>query len=286
MGSYVGPTAVTYGYLASPQPFNNPYTIKVSGATSTSIFGVNNSVMVGQYTDSSNATHGMMLSGNKVTNIDDPSGVAGSTACEGINSSNTVVGYYLDTSNLPHAFLYSGGTFTNDFIPGATQAEANGINDAGDIAGVFVDSSNAEHGYLLKGGVGGTLTQLDVPGATFTFGFGVNAADTVVVQWGNSLGNTEASTYDAVSNTYTTIDLPGAPNMNAHAINKTGAVTYSWSDASGNVHGGLFSGGSYFLLDNPRGSNTHVDGINDQGWIAGRYYPTGTTTYQGFLGQK
>ncbi|HEV2381515.1 MAG TPA: hypothetical protein VG206_17180 [Terriglobia bacterium] len=289
-GSYVGdyfdPTGMQYGYVASPQSFK-PTTVKVSKAISTSTFGVNNSgVLVGQYTDSTNTTHGLILSGTTVTNVDDASGVAGSTLVNGINTAGTAVGYYLDTSNLAHCFLYSGGKFTNDFIPGATQAEALGINDAGDISGVFVDASNAEHGFLLKGGVGGTLTQLDVPGATYTFGWGINASDTVTLIWGNSKNNAESSTYNATTKAYTTVNVPGAVNVYAHSINKTGAIAYAWSDASGNYHAGLLSGGSYYLLDEASGSNIHGDGINDTGLMVGRYYPTRTTTYQGFKGQK
>jgi hypothetical protein len=286
VGYYVGPMAIEYGYLAVPQTFA-PTNIKVRGAVSTSTFGVNNAgTLVGQYTTATNKFHGFMQVGTTVTNIDNPSAGVGGTYCNGVNASNHVVGYYQDSGTTYHSFFYSGGTFTNDLVPGATQSLAYNINDAGDIAGQFNDVSNAQHGFLLKGGVGGTLTQLDVPGATATVAWGVNAADTVTVTFTDSAGYTEAATYNSTTQTYTTIDLPGAAFMSAHSINKSGAVVYSWFDLSGGYHGGLFSGGSYYLLDDPGGNGTRADGINDSGIIVGRYNPTGSTDFDGFKGVK
>lgn len=286
VGTYVGPGNITYGFLGSKLAFN-PATVKVPKATSTSTFGVNNAgILAGQYTNSKGVTHGMMLNGTTVTNIDDPKAAAGTTVCEAINSSNQIVGYYIPLGNPSGSvgFYYSAGSFTD--IPGPAGAvfvQAFGINDSGKITGYFSDASNVAHGFILSG-VGGTYTQLDVPGSTGTFAYGINASGTVTVQWTDSANEVEAALYNG--STYTSINLPGALNMNVHGINKNGDVVYSWPDSSGNVHGGLLSGGTYYLLDDPKGVNTRTDGINDSGLIVGRYYPAGTTAYQGFKGAK
>lgn len=286
VGFYFGPKAVEYGFLASAQAYK-PSTVKVPKATSTSIYGVNNSnVMVGQYTDSTGVNHGLMLAGSTVTKLDDPNAFSNSTFCEGINSTNEVVCDYQDSSSMYHAATWVAGTFTDIPIPGATQTVAYGVNDAGDLSGYFVDSSNVAHGFLLKGGIGGTLTQLDVPGATQTFGISVNASDTVAVQWTDSAGSTESSLYNDSSSTYTTINLPGAEFVYVHSINKAGDVVYSWVGPDATFHGGLLSGGSYYLLDDPSGTGTRTDGINDSNLIVGRYLPTGSANFEGLKGMK
>ncbi len=147
-------------------------TIKVKGAQSTALFGINNAgVMVGAYVDSSNVTHGFRLANGKVKKIDDPNGVT--TYCFGINNAGAIVGYYATSSFTTQAFLYKNGTFTDIGPTGATGSQAIGINDHGDVNGNYGDSSGASHGFLLKAG---KYTTLDVPGAAYTLGGGINNA--------------------------------------------------------------------------------------------------------------
>jgi hypothetical protein len=286
VGTYLGPGNIDYGYMASKVAFK-PTTVKVPKAQSTSTWAVNNAgVLVGQYTNSKGVTHGMMMNGTTVTNIDDPKGLAGTTVCTGINKNNDIVGYYAPPANPTSAvgFYYSAGTFTD--IPGpagSTLSDATSINDSGQVIGYFVDSSNVAHGFLLSA-VGGTYQQLDVPGATQSYGYGINNAGEVTLQWTDAAGEIEAALYNG--STYTPINLPGATNLYVHALNNNGDAVYSWLDAAGNFHGGLLSGGLYYLLDESGSTNTRGDGINDSGLIVGRYYPSGTTTYQGFKGVK
>ncbi len=62
---------------------------------------------------------------------------------------------------------------------------------------------------------------------------------------------------------------------------------YTWIDAAGLDHGGLLSGGSYYLYDIPNGLNAHGDGINDSGIMVGRYNPVANpSTYDGFKAAK
>ncbi len=283
VGYYVGPPGVTYGYLASPVSFK-PATIKIAGAISTSTIAVNNAgITVGQYVNSKGDTFGMMLDGTTVTKIDDPKAVTGSTWCYGINNNNQVVGFYTSVATgQTVGFYYAAGSFTDITGPaGAASAAAEGINDNGQITGYFVDSSNVEHGFLLSG-PGGTYTQLDAPGATYTYAFSINASGNITLGWGDAAGYTEASVYNG--STYTSVNLPGTYNFDVHGLNSSGDVVYVWYDGDGNAHGGLLSGGAYYLVDVPVGTNTHADGINDSGLIVGRYNPKGSSNYDGFKG--
>ena len=77
-----------YGYLASPQAFKLAG-IKIAKDQQGTIYGVNNAGdFVGTYVASNGTEHGMLISGGKVKNIDDPKGV--STHCFDINSKNDI----------------------------------------------------------------------------------------------------------------------------------------------------------------------------------------------------
>lgn len=287
VGSYTDPVGIERGYLASPVSFK-PANVSIHNSMSTSIFGVNNAgTMVGYYVNSKNVSHGMMLSGTTVTNVDDPNGL-GNTFCYGINTNNEIVGYYVPASDpsTTIGFYYSAGTFTD--IPGpagSTVSVAYGINDSGQIAGNFFDAQGQSHGFLLSG-VGGTYTQLDGPSGINSYAWGVNAAGAVTVGYQVSATNTNIEAVLYNGSTYTPMNLPGVASLNVHGINKNGDIVYSWYDGNGNVHGGLFSSGSFYLLDEPAGSSTRADGINDSGLIVGRYLPAGSTQFKGFKGQK
>ena len=95
--------------------------------------------------------------------------------------------------------------FTRYDVPGSTSTNPQyaGINDSGQIVGRYTDADGTSHGYLLSG-IGGTLTTLDVPGATFNAAAGINASGQIV------------GTYDAVGylrmgdGSYTNVTVPDA----------------------------------------------------------------------------
>jgi hypothetical protein len=282
VGYYLGPGAPggeAYGYLASPHAMKSFSTITIPKSQSTSIIGVNNSnVLVGQYTNGSGQTHGMMLSGGKVTNIDDPKAQTGTTFCYGVNTAGTIVGVYTTSTNMTQGFMDSGGTFTDIGPVGNVYSEAININDSGIIAGTYVDSSNVYHGFTYNGS---TYTVIDAPGASATQVWGINASGVVTMEWVDSNNYYESSTYNGT--TFTTVNVPGALQTTVHSINKTGNLVFTWFDYYGGEHGAILENGSYYVFDSPTGSSVRGDGINDSNLIVGRFLQPGSTTlYDGY----
>src|SRR3984885_1285656 len=84
-------SAVAVAEAAPPLTFKFK-TIKIPGAQSTAIYGINNpGAMVGSYVDSAGVRHGFTLVKGKVAQIDDPKGT--DTYCFAINTPGAIVGY-------------------------------------------------------------------------------------------------------------------------------------------------------------------------------------------------
>jgi len=281
-GFYWGVDGTATGYVAVPHTFKLT-TVTIPNSKQGRQLAINNSgVSVGTYVDSGGTTHGMMLSGTTVTNIDDPKGVY--SICFGINSTNQIVGDYFDTSGNPHGFLYSGGAFTD--IPGppsALSSDATGINDAGDIAGDYFDGGARTHyGFLLKGG---NYTTLNPTGSSNTFSGGINASDNVTFFWVDSAGYVQSSLYTYKTKKFSSINVPGAASSYAQSINKTGQIVYAVYDPYGVGHGAVKKGTSYYVFDLPSGSGAVAAGINDLSQFVGSYTPSGQTVPQPFQGK-
>ena len=196
-------------------------TIKVKGAQTTAIYGVNNAgTMVGSYVDSSGVRHGFSLSGGKVSTLDDPKGT--DTYCFAINKAGAIVGYYATSSHTAQAFLLQKGKFRDIGPAGSSGSQALGINDYGDINGNFGDAKGS-HGFLLKAGHYRTL---DVPGAQDTLGGGINNAGLMTEVWLDSSFSSESSLYNGKS--YKKINVPGEPN----SATNTPLGVNSWMQSS------------------------------------------------------
>jgi probable HAF family extracellular repeat protein len=238
--------------------------IKVAGAQSTAIYGINNGgVMVGSYVDSGGVRHGFSLSAGNVTRLDDPKGT--DTYCFAINKAGAIVGYYSTANRTAQAFLYAKGKFKDIAPAGSMGSQALGINDHGDVNGNFADSKGS-HGFLLKGGA---YITLDVPGAQATLGGGINNAGLMTEVWLDSNFNSESSLYNGKK--YTKINVPGEPNSDAAAINNLGDIVYSWEGATDTYGGALRHGGKLYKFHVPGGDRTFGYGINDHNVIVGAY---------------
>ena len=257
-------TLLSVAALAETPKLTFTYTtIKVPGAQSTAIYGINNAeVMVGSYVDGSGVRHGFTLSGKKVKKIDDPKGT--DTYCFGVNKAGAIVGYYSTSSHVAQAFLYAKGKFTDIGPAGSSGSQAIGINDHRDINGNFADSKGS-HGFLLKGG---TYKTLDVPGAQETLGGGINNAGLMTEVWLDSSFSSESSLYNGKK--YTKINIPGETDSYVSAISNLGDIVYSWESAE-TYGGALRHAGRVYKFHVPKGDRTFGYGINDHNVIVGAF---------------
>jgi|SRR5579863_6280296 len=255
----------------------------VPGATSAEPGGINNAgVSAGLYIDSAGVEHGYILNGKKLTTLDDPNGIAGTTAGSNLNPDGviTVVGSYTSSkTGSPVAFLYKAGKYKDVAGPkGAVGTFGSAVNDTGAVVGYFTDSAGLTHGFLLKGK---KYTTLDVPGATATYATGINKSGKIVLYWLSSSGAYESSLYNG--KTYKTINVTGASSSYALDLNAAGDVCYEWQDSGNVIHGALLHAGKYYKFDYPKSTATYGGGINDKGNIIGGYQTsTGGTDWFGF----
>lgn len=192
----------------------------------------------------------------------------------GINDAGQIVGYANG-----EGFLYSNGSFTA--LNGFTLAGS--INDKGQIVGYAV--AGFAEGVLYSNG---TYTTFNDPFATSdTNAFGINNAGQIVGYYSGS-GGTHGFLYDPSigpltdPKAWTTLDDPlvdSSQITTAFGINNTGEVVGTYYNDG--QHGFLYAGGNYTTIDDPLGTFTQLDGINDAGQIVGEFYYNGN--WHGFL---
>jgi hypothetical protein len=245
----------------------------VPGAMQSGSSGINNAgVMVGGYVDKNSVSHGYILKGKKLTTLDDPKAMPGTTGAENLNPNGaiSVVGVYNNSTGNTVGFLYKNGKYTD--IPGpagAVSSLASGINDKGAIVGDYVDSNGRTHGFLLKGK---KYTTLDEPAAFgTTAASGINNAGWIVLTYVDQQGLVESAITKDNGNTYTRINVPLAAASYASDLNNAGDVTYFWLDSGGVGRGALLHAGKYYKLNYPKAIYTYAGGINDQRVLVGGY---------------
>ena len=127
---------------------------------------------------------------------------------------------------------------------------------------------NFAHGYFLDRGV---FTEFDVDGANDTIVDGLNDAGDFV---GNYTTDTVfAAAFSNIGGMTNTIIIPGdRGNSFAYAINRSRQITggYQWR---GHIHGWWqdSDGTVYAPFDPPHSKATLPFGVNDQGWVVGRF---------------
>src|SRR5689334_2573818 len=88
------------------------------------------------------------------------------------------------------------------------------------------DFTPGTHGFL---DTGGSFIQIDVPGASRTFAFGINDAEQIV---GFSDHGTGDHGFVYSGGSFTQIDVPGASYTHASGINDVGQIVGSFSNFS------------------------------------------------------
>jgi probable HAF family extracellular repeat protein len=288
-------TFVAVGIAAAPPltfTFSDVHANKT--ATQTDSYAVNNAgVIAGDYVDSSNVEHGMILAGKKLTTANNKKcqttgNASGSISFFGINSAGAVVGWCNDVNTgLADAFMYAKGKFVAIKYPKSMGTQANGINDKGEIVGMFIDNSGNGHGFLFANK---KYTKIDVKGASSTSAWGINNAGTITVYTGSlSSGSiscsssTPCASYVLKGKKLTKVSPPKAGSIGVvvHTPNNKGDIDGTYFDSNGSAVGFLLHGGKYFDVSDPKGNlpSTRNDGLNDKLEMVGRYSPTDGTNH-------
>jgi uncharacterized membrane protein len=119
---------------------------------------------------------------------------------------------------------------------------------------------------LSSGAFALTFTPIDVPGASATAAWGINAAGRIVGLYVDNDGAEHGFLLD--KGTFTTIDVPGASATAAFGINAAGRIVGAYDDMSGAEHGFLLDKeGTFTPIDVPGATFTAAIGINAAGRI-------------------
>jgi hypothetical protein len=260
-------------------------TVSVPGSTSTMLNGINDAgVSVGTYSDGTSSSGFIRGSTGAITTFVVPGSF--STFGQGVNDAGVVVGDYEATlfGTYQGYVRTMDGTFSTFNVPGADSTYANSINNLGQIAGTY-SLGGLFSGFVLN--PNGSLTKIDVPGATWTFAEGIAGSGAVVGYYfdGTSFG----AFLRSPNGTFRTFEIPGGSSTFAAGINDSGQLVgyylTSYFDSSGLVT--LSTGvirnpdGSITTFDVPGSTSTYIQGINNQGQLAGSYVNNGIT--YGFL---
>jgi hypothetical protein len=255
--------------------------VKVSGATETDTYAVNNlGVIAGDYVVGQ-VQHGMILNATKLTTVDRAGCLttpgSGAIALFGLTTKGAAVGWCQDTSTgQDDAFFYLQGRFVPIAPPGAISTQAYGVNDLGEVVGSYLDGNNVQHGFLLKGK---TYTTLDVPGHTLSRAWSINNSGLITIYALNS--NRLADSFITNGKSYEKVNVPGAAQSMIHGIDRFGDRVYTFFDSAGSERGAFYLNGVYYKFNDPNDKNkntTRAFGLNDKLEIIGDYLSGGLHT--------
>jgi uncharacterized membrane protein len=155
-------------------------------------------------------------------------------------------------------------SFTSIVVPDTEQTAIYGINNNGAMVGYYTDEAGATHGLLL---VDGAVTTFDHPHGTYgTLAVNMNSAGTIVglYQIDKELDN-RGFVYQ--NGQFTDIGPKGCIEQAGVGINDSGQIV-GWCNRGGVLHGFLWDGKKYTLLDYPEATGfTLAWGINNAGLI-------------------
>src|SRR5207302_1860027 len=156
-------------------------------------------------------------------------------------------------------FLLREGQYEKIFYTGARDTDLGGINDQGEIVGTYGDFSFKDHCFLRD--QSGYYASFDMPSmfsnATIPDCNGINQGGDTVGSYSD--GSTNHGWWRTAGGTFYQLDVSfgGASNTEAWGINKGRDIVGSYYQAASR-HGFLFRSGSYYPVDFPGATNTHV----------------------------
>jgi hypothetical protein len=208
-----------------------------------------------------------------ITTVDYPNGNVTQTIPEGINDRGDITGIIIDSSGVSRGFVrFADGTFSPPIVePNDTMGhtEGRGITDRRLICGWYIGSDGFAHGYFLDHGA---FTEFNVSGATGdTIVDGLNDAGDFVGNYTN--GGSQARAFSNIGGVTAPIIIPGDRNYSfAYGINRSRQITGGYLEGD-SIHGWWqdSDGTVYAPFDPPRSVGTLPFGINDKGWVVGRF---------------
>jgi probable HAF family extracellular repeat protein len=248
-------------------------TIAFPGAKYTTVSTIKAGVVVGNYLDANDYTHGFRWAHGIYTSIDFPG--ANETIVNGINAFGEIVGQYSDANWLYHGFRWAHGDYTPIDYPGAAQTMALGINASGRIVGQYFNSGDQwSHGFFLSGH---SFTAIDYPGDVNTHADKINICGQILGAYGPL---THFIHYQhpflLEGHVYTSIVVPGARDLRtfAYDINNSGQIVGEYQEGGTGLWYGFLRrhGGAYITINYPGATYAGASGINNSGDIVGYYY--------------
>ena len=270
VGTMYDANNVGHGFLRTPHGKFTTFDALGAGTQGTGGLSENPAgLILGIYFDANYVYHGLLRAPDgSLTPFDAPDAGTGyyqgtfPANFSGINPEGTSVGEITDANYVSHGYLRApDGTFTEIDDPNAgTGADSSqgtlilGINPAGWISGLYIDVNYVFHGFMRA--PGGTITEIDVPGAGTGTYQGTNACWFIPAWGGINPAGTITGFYVDENYVYhgyvrtlegkiTTFDAPGAGSTAAWqgtqpmTINPEGAITGYYTDANNVVHGFL-----------------------------------------------
>lgn len=211
-------------------------------------------------------------------------GTGNSTTPFGINQGGDIAGDFADPSNATRGFIrFRDGSFSAPLVDPNDTANFTrglGINSATVTGQFFNVADNVFHGFFLNGGV---FTQFDFGANLSTNVVGINDAGDFVGIFGSSTQPNQP--FVNIGGTSTVIGVPGATTGEADGIDNLDRVVGVYSSDAVNFHGFLrqANGSLNFPIDFPGSAQTLPRGINDRGWIVGRYINPDASVHGFFL---
>ncbi len=193
-------------------------------------------MIVGQFLDASQVTHGFVLYKGQYATFDVPG--ARATVLSGINPSGEMTGLTCPADPTCETAPYESFTVSpqgviKSFNPfGAVSSFASSVSPAGTVVGIYTTSSGVTHGYQLYQG---SFTSNDFPGSIFTFNGGINATGDIVGSYTDPSHVTHS--FLLSKGVYTGFDPPGATLSEASGINPSGVIVGVYVDSANVIHG-------------------------------------------------
>jgi hypothetical protein len=240
-----GNAAIFNGFqLVLPATFTRQNVPGADGGTQ--VVGISGAGTTVGFSITMGVTNGFAQNGGTFTTVDQPSTAFNQLL--GINKSGTTAAGYSSTmadgATLQKAYSVAGGpsftspVFTNidallvaKFGPNSN-SQATGVNDAGNVVGFYLPTMATSVGFLDQGG---TITQIDPFGSTFTQALGINNSGEIVGFEVDAMGVQHG--YVDIGGVFQAFDPPGSVNTTINGVNNLGQIVGFFTDANDNTIG-------------------------------------------------